>query len=763
MQSDYAKDLVLTATYNPAKYTITYDYNGGQVDDPTTDEIEANPSTYTIEDEDYTLLQPTRDDYTFSSWTKIAYRYDKNGQIVYVTSTDGEITQSITLEKGAIPYHLSLKANYVATEYDLSYQESDGTPIFDSGNPTKFTILSGTYELNAPSDVRGYDFVGWKVGNEELEDNKFICGQYHGETVVTAVRKPWVFTITYTNRNDNGVTGDYVTDYENRTTYNFGSTVKLNLPTMKTGYKFVEWIDDNGRGNVILDPESGNYYITGGESDLRICAKWEIMNYTITYDRKGGIDVMPNRTDYDVEEDPFVINDVEKLGYTFIGWTGDGITEPQKNILIDCQSTFGDKVFEAHYEIIHYAITYSGLTGATVYGNPESYTVETEFSLNAPTKAGYTFLGWTGTNCNMAMVVQVTRGNVGERNYHANFEVIPYTIVYYLDGGTNHLDNPNGYNVESETFAIKQPTRLGYTFLGWTGDGLATQTLDFNIEKGSIGDRTYTAHWVEDIYNITYKYVLDDGEPQLDTAPINRTTYTIADIFTLTEPTRIGYAFNGWEGTGLFGRVNSVEISSETGDREYTSFWTAEEYTIKYDYRGGSIVGENITLYSIATPTFTIINPTRVGYTFLGWTEQDETVTPVKFLSIVQGETAGDKEFIAQWKADEYKITLNYNLEIDGKTKEEIEFTIESAPIDIPELTARGYEFLGWTSQAGTNPEKYGEKTFTIVVNEDMLGDKVYDAAWSLVEYTIVYSLSGGTLPEGKTNPNVYYVTTAAF
>ena len=233
--------------------------------------------------------------------------------------------------------HLSLKANYVATEYDLSYQESDGTPIFDSGNPTKFTILSGTYELNAPSDVRGYDFVGWKVGNEELEDNKFICGQYHGETVVTAVRKPWVFTITYTNRNDNGVTGDYVTDYENGTTYNFGSTVKLNLPTMKTGYKFVEWIDDNGRGNVILDPESGNYYITGGESDLRICAKWEIMNYTISYDRKGGIDVMPNRTDYDVEEDPFVINDVEKLGYTFLGWTGDGITEPTKNILIDCQ------------------------------------------------------------------------------------------------------------------------------------------------------------------------------------------------------------------------------------------------------------------------------------------------------------------------------------------------------------------------------------------------------------------------------------------
>ncbi|MBQ7307084.1 MAG: InlB B-repeat-containing protein, partial [Clostridia bacterium] len=690
LQSDYAKDLILTATYTPAKYNISYDYNGGQVDNPETDEIESNPATYTIEDENFTLIHPVREDYTFSSWTKIAYYYDAEGQIVYVTSTDGEITQNVMIEKGAIPYHLSLKANYVATEYNLSYQESDGTEILDSGNPTKFTILSGVYELNAPSDIKGYDFVGWKVGNDELENNEFICGEYHGDTVITAIRNPWKFTVTYTNRNDNGVTGDYVQSYEpNPTDYDYGTTVRLYMPTMKTGYRFVEWIDDNGKGNVVYDDESGYYYITGGESDLRICAKWEIITYRIDYDRDDGTDVVGNKEEYDVEDDAFVINDVEKLGYEFLGWTGDGITEPQKNILIDCSSTFGDKFFEAHFDIIEYDIIYTGLEGATVYGNPDKYTVETEFSLNQPIRDGFTFKGWTGTNCNEALVVQVTKGNTGERNYNAIWVEEPYTITYYLDGGTNHLDNPAGYTVTSETFEIKEAEREGYEFKGWTGTGLDGKVTTFKIEQGSIGDRVYTANWEEIEYEIKYYYVLDNGEPEEDTNPINKTKYTITtESFTLEEPTRIGYEFKGWEGTELNGKVNSVEISNETGDREYTYYLEAEEYTIKYDYRGGTVNGTNVTLYSVATPTFTVINPERTGYEFIGWTEEDETAEKVTVLTITQGVTAGNKEFIAHWKAIDYTITLDY---ADGETTETITYNIEDdTTIEIGEISRRG-------------------------------------------------------------------------
>ena len=68
-----------------------------------------------------------------------------------------------------------------------------------------------------------------------------------------------------------------------------------------------------------------------------------------------------------------------------------------------------------------------------------------------------------------------------------------YTITYDLDRGTAD-DNPTGYTVETETFTLKNPTRPGYIFSGWSGTGLTGENnLTVTIEKGSTGNRSYTA------------------------------------------------------------------------------------------------------------------------------------------------------------------------------------------------------------------------------------------------------------------------------
>lgn len=70
---------------------------------------------------------------------------------------------------------------------------------------------------------------------------------------------------------------------------------------------------------------------------------------------------------------------------------------------------------------------------------------------------------------------------------------IDYTITYNLDGGT--ASNPSTYTIETETFTLSNPIKAGYTFTGWTGTGLTDPTLTVTIPKGSLGNRTYTAHW----------------------------------------------------------------------------------------------------------------------------------------------------------------------------------------------------------------------------------------------------------------------------
>lgn len=49
------------------------------------------------------------------------------------------------------------------------------------------------------------------------------------------------------------------------------------------------------------------------------------------------------------------------------------------------------------------------------------------------------------------------------------------------------------------------PSKSGWTFTGWTGTGLASKTKTVNINKGSTGDRSYTAHWEYTVCNISYQ------------------------------------------------------------------------------------------------------------------------------------------------------------------------------------------------------------------------------------------------------------------
>ena len=77
----------------------------------------------------------------------------------------------------------------------------------------------------------------------------------------------------------------------------------------------------------------------------------------------------------------------------------------------------------------------------------------------------------------------------------AQWTVHQYTITYDLAGGTAE-GNPGTYTIETGAFTLKNPTKSGYTFTGWSGTGLdGENNMTVTIPTGSTGNRTYTAHW----------------------------------------------------------------------------------------------------------------------------------------------------------------------------------------------------------------------------------------------------------------------------
>ena len=442
--------------------------------------------------------------------------------------------------------------------------------------------------------------------------------------------------------------------------------------------------------------------------------------YTVTMDTAGGDPIRPIQ--YTVESEAFQLPTPVRTGYIFLGWTGEGITEPQKTIEIPQGST-GDRTYTANWQVIEYTITLLDMDGA---GTSEAlvYTVEQPVTLPTPTREGYAFLGWT-VNSDMApqLTVVLPQGSIGNRTYTANWELTEYNITMDLNGGSG--ETALLYTVIDDEFALPTPTRNGYEFVGWTGEGITTPQTSVKIPKGSTGDKAYTANWQVIEYTIT----LDtNGGPNV--SPIK---YTVEDSFTLPYPLRPGYEFAGWtlDGSGMLPSTPLIIYPGTTGDLHYKAEWRLAEYTITMNLNGGS--GQEKVVYTITDEDFELPTPTRNGYEFVGWTGERIT-TPQTSVKIPKGST-GNKAYTANWKVIRYTITLVTN---GGAVIASIRYTVEDSVTLLIPPERPGYEFAGWVLDgSGQFPST------PMIIPEGSTGDRIYEAEWRVATYTITYVSHG--------------------
>ena len=443
--------------------------------------------------------------------------------------------------------------------------------------------------------------------------------------------------------------------------------------------------------------------------------------YTVTMDTAGGDPIRPIQ--YTVESEAFQLPTPIRTGYIFLGWTGEGITEPQKTIEIP-QGGTGDRTYTANWQVIEYTII-TLLEGGNAGSSGEYfYTVEQTVTLPTPTRTGYTFLGWTGEGITTPQPnVTIPKGSTGDKTYIENWELTEYNITMELNGGSGQ--EKVVYTMTDEDFELPTLTRNGYEFVGWTGEGITTPQTSVIIPKGSTGNKAYTANWQVIEYTIT----LDtNGGPVV--SPIK---YTVEDTFTLPYILRPGYEFAGWtlDGSGMLPFTPLIIYPGTTGDLHYKAEWRLAEYTITMDLDGGS--GQEKVVYTITDEEFELPTPTRNGYEFVGWTGERIT-TPRTSVRIPKGST-GNKAYTANWKVIEYTITLDTN---GGPAMASIRYTVEdSVTLRIPP-DRPGYEFSGWVLDgSGQFPST------PMIIPAGSTGDRLYKAEWRVATYTITYVSHG--------------------
>ena len=306
-----------------------------------------------------------------------------------------------------------------------------------------------------------------------------------------------IFTTVYTVTVKNGQAIGGVTDGKAQTDAQV--TVTANEP--EAGYVFAGWSSDDGV--TFADRTAVTTTFTMPDKNVTVTANYKLNSYTITAAAKpseGGTASVSGTTNEDGTYNhgtQVTLTATANAGYAFVNWTkGDVVAST--NVEYSFAVTESG-AYTANFAKGDYTIEYDLGGGALPEGrnNPIVYSVDTEsFVLAEPVKTGYEFIGWTGSNGEAPQKeIGVQKGSTGNKRYVAHYKPVVYTIVYELDGGSAGGQNPPTYTIETPAFALKNPTREGYVFAGWTGTNGETPQMSVTIAQGSTKDRAYKANW----------------------------------------------------------------------------------------------------------------------------------------------------------------------------------------------------------------------------------------------------------------------------
>ena len=360
----------------------------------------------------------------------------------------------------------------------------------------------------------------------------------------------------------------------------------------RTGYTFAGWETSEPTADTI-----------------KCSAKWTAKTYTVTFDSTGGSEVTTKTIDVLYGEQLGDMPVPIRTGYFFRGWY-DAPVEGKCYGNSDGKGTSRyDKTenctLYAQWVINRYTITFDTAGSSEIAPITQDYGSVITAPAD-PTREGYTFIGW-----DMEIPETVPAENI---TLTAQWEINQYTITFDTAGGSEIAPITQDYG--SVITAPADPTREGYTFIGWDREIPETMPAE-NI--------TLTAQWEINQYTITF-----DTAGGSEIAPITQDYGSV--ITAPADPTREGYTFIGWD--------REIPETMPAENITLTAQWEINQYTITFDTAGGSEIAPITQDYGsvITAPA----DPTREGYTFIGWDTEIPTTMPAENMTVT-----------ARWKDSE--------------------------------------------------------------------------------------------------------------
>jgi uncharacterized repeat protein (TIGR02543 family) len=554
-------------------------------------------------------------------------------------------------------------ANYSTEITGTFYYYSGTAQTSTTAKATRYMNYTGTFvnsnfTVPTATALTGYTQRGWSTGTTGTSTVTTPT------TANTSYYMSYSYTVTLTYNANGGsldsITTQTGTAYMNSTGSKTGASITITsaIPT-KTGYTFGNAWNTNQSKTGTSYTKATAYSFT---SNATLYAEWTANTDTAYvvkhWQQNVGAGSEQNSTNY-------TLKDTENKS----GTTGTSVTPAVKtytgftaptaqSITI---SADGTTVVNYYYTRNSYSVTLNKEAGITAVTGNSSYQYGASVTIDATVANGYTWSSWSGTHTTTTKQYTFTMpaSNVTDT---ANATINSYTLTINPNGGAweSNTESQNFTLNYLATKTISNPSKVGYTFTGWTLTGTAS-TLSGTTFTMGYANASLVANWTANTYTVKYD---GNGATSGSTADSIH-TYDVAKTLTAN-----GYA-RAYTVTYNHNYTGS-ENTSKTATYSFAGWATTSTSSKAYDDKAtvsnlSATNGATVNLYAVWNSSSITYVPTRTGYTFGGWYTESECTNSVAGTDGAYTPTANITLY-AKWTANTYTVKYNGNGSTSGST-----------------------------------------------------------------------------------------------
>jgi uncharacterized repeat protein (TIGR02543 family) len=706
-------------------YTVTYNYNSADGGNSTAS------NSFTTGGTAITLPTPTKTSFIFDGWYEAI---DLSGSALSSTYSP---TQTRTLY-----------AKWIASSQTITYAAGTG----GSGSaPTTPTAVNYGATFTTPANTysrAGYTFAGWSDGTNTVNAGVTYpaTGSITANVTLTATWTANSQTITYA-----AGTGGSGSAPTTPTSVTYGSTFTTPANTYsRTGYTFAGWSDGtNTYAAAATYPSAGSV-----AANVTLTATWTANSQTITYAAgtggSGSAPTTPTAVNYGATFTT-PANTYSRSGYTFAGWSDGTNTYAAAATYPSAGSVAANVTLTATWTVGILNVTYDAKGGSSVTAVTTLTGGAISSAPTPPTKANYTFAGWSDTDGGSAVTFPFTHGKTANFTVYALWTANAYVLTYVYNSATGDSSTvTSSFTTGGTAITLPTPTRTGYTFAGWYADALFVTSIGAggatHSPTGTSLTPTAYAKWTGINRTVTYSAATATG----GAVPTDASNYIIGSSVVIKGNTgslvRTGYTFAGWtyasDGTGTVLTSGSTHATS-TSNMVFYAKWSANTYTVTYNINGASGLptassatyttgGTALTLTAVGTMA-------KTGFDFGGW-----SATPTGTALSGTYTTAVDVPLYAVWTIKSIAITFSKgiasgatvnNFPVDTSLNYGSTLTLSGNITSTVVLSGAAHAFVGWS-----NSGNIYQGGMTFLIGETA---PTFTAEWVKI-FAVRYAMNGG-------------------